>query len=244
MNFFQNILHSLGKFPKHLKEFTHIPKNLSSAFISPMCVFAVIAVLLIIFAIIKVRKIKFTTKLTAQIGISLAICVVLNMLKVYELPQGGSVTMGEMVPILLLSLVYGPEVGMLTGFLYGIISLILGPYVVHPLQLLFDYPLAFMCLGLTGYFKNSKLNNLDKKNRNFIDFLAYPVLPIFVGIFGRFICHLISGVIFFASEAPKGESPFLYSAIYNGSFLFVDFIICAVIFAIIPLKRMSAAIKG
>ena len=86
----------------------------------------------------------------------MALATILDMFKLTKLPNGGSVTLGAMVPIILMALLYGPEVGFLTGFLYGLIKLILGPYILHPLQVLFDYPLPFMALGLAGYFKTTK----------------------------------------------------------------------------------------
>lgn len=61
-----------------------------------------------------------------------------------------------MVPILLLTFAYGKEIGFLTGFLYGLISLITDPFILHPIQMLFDYPLPYLAIGLAGYFRNNK----------------------------------------------------------------------------------------
>ncbi|NEI39176.1 energy-coupled thiamine transporter ThiT, partial [Rhizobium leguminosarum] len=116
-----------------------------------------VGVLILIAVLLKVKKIKFTTKLVAQVGVVLALSTVLSLFKIYKLPQGGSVTLGSMVPILLIAFFYGPEVGFLTGFLFGIIDLMLEPYLLHPIQVLFDYPLPYMALGFAGYFKNKKL---------------------------------------------------------------------------------------
>ncbi|MBA5851430.1 energy-coupled thiamine transporter ThiT [Clostridium sp. cel8] len=200
-------------------------KNLKEISSHPNAVFALIALVLIILFIAKVKKIHFTTQLITQIGIALALATILKIFRIYHFPQGGSVTLGSMVPLLLMSFLYGPEVGFLTGFLYGIISLILDPYILQPIQVLFDYPLPFMALGLAGYFRNHKL------------------LGTGVAVFGRFICHFISGVLFFGSFAPNGMSPIIYSLSLNGSFLIVEGAICAVIIAVLPISQLESILK-
>ncbi|MTK11786.1 MAG: energy-coupled thiamine transporter ThiT [Clostridiaceae bacterium] len=196
------------------KNFLEIISHLTS-------IFAILGLILIIIFIAKAKKVKFTTHLISQIGIALALATVLKIFRIYHLPQGGSVTLGSMIPIILMAIFYGPEVGFLTGFLYGIITLILDPYILHPVQVLFDYPLPFMVLGLAGYFKNNKL------------------LGTFVALFARFLCHFISGVVFFGSFTPKGMSPVLYSLVVNGIFIGVEGAICMVIIALLPVKQLS-----
>ena len=90
---------------------------------------------------------------------------------IYHFPQGGGVTLGAMVPILLLSYIYGPLVGMLSGFLFGILSLFFNPYIMHPIQVLFDYPLPFAVLGLAGFFA-SKVNVKKQTTRTFYIWMA------------------------------------------------------------------------
>lgn len=158
--------------------------------------------------------------MVVQIGVALALATVLKIFRIYHFPQGGSVTLGSMIPILIMVFFYGSEVGFLTGFLYGIISLILGPYILHPVQVLFDYPLPFMAIGLAGYFRNNK------------------ILGTVVAVFARFICHFISGVVFFGSFAPKGMSTYLYSLTINGPFMAIEGGICIVIIAVLPIKQL------
>lgn len=197
-------------------------KNLGEIFKHPTSLAALLAVIILVVVAIKVKKVKLNTYMIAQIGIALALATVLKIFKIYHLPQGGSVTFGSMIPILLMALFYGPEVGFLTGFIYGIITLIMDPYILHPVQVLFDYPLPFMALGLAGYFR-------DKK-----------IVATIVAVFGRFICHFISGVVFFGSYAPKGQSPMLYSFLSNGVFMGVEGAICVVIMALLPVKQLYA----
>lgn len=196
-------------------------QNISEITKHPTSIFALLAVIIIFIFIAKVRKVKFSTRLIAQIGIALALATVLKVFRIYHLPQGGSITLGSMIPILLMAIIYGPEVGFITGFLYGIITLILDPYILHPVQVLFDYPLPFMALGLAGYFKNNR------------------ILGTIVALVGRFICHFISGVVFFGSYAPKGMSPAVYSLVSNGIFIGIEGAICIVIMMFLPVDRLK-----
>jgi len=192
---------------------------------SPITIFALLGVLLLIFAVLKIRKIKFTTQKITVIGISIALSTVLQFITILKLPQGGSVTAASMVPIVLVALFYGPEVGFLTGFLFGIINFIISPYALHPVQVLFDYPLPFMAIGIVGYFRNRNIQGI--------------LIGVVLAMLARFTCHFISGVVFFASSAPEGTSVYLYSLLYNGSYMSLETIITCVVIAILPLKRLS-----
>jgi thiamine transporter len=200
-------------------------KSITEIAKSPTTIFALLGVLLLIFAILKIRKIKFTTKKITLIGISIALATVLQLITILKLPQGGSVTAGSMVPIVLISLFYGPEVGFLTGFLFGIINFVMNPFALHPVQVLFDYPLPFMAIGIVGYFKSRNTKGI--------------LLGVVLAMLARFACHFISGVVFFGSYAPKGTSVYLYSLLYNGSYMSVETIVTCIIIGILPIKRLS-----
>ena len=198
---------------------SEISKNLLKIWADPTSVMALVGLVILIVVIIRIRKVQLTPRIMAHIGIMLALATVIKIVRLYHLPQGGSITAGSMIPILLLGIIYGPEIGFLAGFLYGIISLVTSPYILHPVQVLFDYPLPFIALGLVGYFHGR------------------PILGTIVAIFGRFICHFISGVVFFASYAPAGTSPYLYSLMVNGMFMGIEGAICIVIMYLLPIKR-------
>lgn len=201
-------------------------KSVQEIFKSPSSIAALIGMVLILIFLIAVKKVKLNTKILVQIAIALALATVLKIFRVYHLPQGGSITLGSMIPILLIAMFYGPEVGFLTGFLYGIITLIMDPYILHPIQVLFDYPLPFMMLGLVGYFKDRK------------------IIGTIIAIFGRFVCHFISGVVFFGSFAPEGMSPYIYSLLVNGIFLGIEGFICVLIIYLLPIKRLYEIVKN
>lgn len=194
----------------------------------PTSLAALIILLGLLVFVLITRKIKLTPLLMAQIGISVAICAVLNSLPLFKMPQGGSVTLASTLPIVIMAFAHGPEVGMLTGFIFGVVNLFLGPTIIHPLQTLLDYPLPFMLVGASGYMKNR-------------------FIGAFLGQFLRLTMHILSGVIFFSAYAPVGQQSglglWLYSAGYNGSFVAVEFIILTSILAIIPWQRFMSAVN-
>ncbi|MCG0275315.1 MAG: energy-coupled thiamine transporter ThiT [Thermosediminibacteraceae bacterium] len=140
-------------------------------------------------------------------ALMIAIATILSFIKPYQAPFGGSVTLGSMVPILLYSMRNGAAKGILAGVAYGLLQLVIEPYIVHPVQVILDYPLAFGLLGLSGLFGKR------------------IVAGVTVGILGRFLSHFLSGVIFFESNAPEGMNVLFYSAAYNGSYLLPELVI-------------------
>jgi len=161
-----------------------------------------------------------TTLILAEISVFVALATALSFIIVYTLPQGGAITAGSMVPILWLALRRGWKIGIVAGVLYGIIQLIILPYAYNPLQTMLDYPLAFGCLGLAGFFKR------------------WPVAGVFVGITARFIMHFISGAWYFAAIYAPTLNPFVYSAVYNASYLLPEMAIS--VFIIYLLNKSHA----
>jgi thiamine transporter len=155
--------------------------------------------------------VKSQTRILTEVVAAVALAYVLNLVVVFRLPQGGSVTAVSMVPLLWLALRRGPKIGVLGGVVYGLVDMFPQPYIVHPAQFLLDYPLAFGALGLAGFFKK------------------YPIAGVVVGIAGRFVCHFLSGVIFFWMYAPAGMNPAVYSALYNGSYLAVELVFSIIV---------------
>lgn len=202
--------------------FTNLPAKIGELISNPMTIFTLLGLLAILFVLLKVKNIKLDSTMITRIGLALALATVLNLFKIYSWPTGGGITLASMLPLILIALIYGPWIGMLTGFLFGGLSLITDPYILHPVQVLFDYPLPYLCLGIAGFFKDKNLKLM----------LFGSGLAIFL----RFLCHTISGVVFFAEFAPEGMSPLLYSLSVNGTLIGVDGIICLVALAFIPLK--------
>ena len=152
-------------------------------------------------------KTRFETRIIAETAVFVAFSTALSFIKLFSLPQGGSVTAASMVPVLWLALRRGAKIGLFACTVYGLVQLVVEPFIVHPAQVLLDYPIAFGALGLTGFFHNR------------------PFLGINIGIAGRFLAHFVSGVVFFATYAPEGMHPIIYSAIYNGSYLLPELVV-------------------
>ncbi len=157
------------------------------------------------------NKVKFDTKTVVYGGVCIAISFLLSYIRFYRWPQGGSITPGSMLPLFIYAYFFGPVAGITAGAAYGILQLIQDPYILHWAQVLLDYPLPFAAIGLAGFFpKNLRLG-------------------IFVGGFGRFFFHFLSGWIFFGSYAPPGMNPAIYSLAVNGPLIGTEVAICIAI---------------
>lgn len=200
--------------------FTSLPQNIFEIFKNPVSILTLIAFGIILLLLIKAKNIKFNPKMSAMIGLTLALTTILDLLKIYHFPQGGGVTLASMVPIILISYIYGPLVGMLTGFLFGILSLFFNPYMLHPIQVLFDYPLPYLSLGLAGFFPNKR------------------ILGAVIAVFSRYFFHFISGVVFFGSFAPDGVSPWIYSLSVNGLLGLAEGVICIAVLLVLPVNLL------
>ena len=88
----------------------------------------------------------------SEIVVFVGLATALSYVKVFSLPQGGSVTAGSMVPLIWLSLRRGPKIGLFACAVYGLVQLALEPFIFSPAQVLIDYPIAFGALGLAGFF--------------------------------------------------------------------------------------------
>jgi thiamine transporter len=168
----------------------------------------------------KDRNQVFSTRILAEIIVLVALAGALSLMShsFFSLPQGGSINVG-MVPIFWLALRRGPKIGIFAGAVFGVVDLAIEPFVVHPIQLILDYPLPFACLGLAGFFQK------------------LPIVGVIVGVTGRFISHFVSGIVYFPNYAPTGMSPVIYSAIYNATYLVPSMIVCAIIIGILQKSK-------
>lgn len=192
---------------------------------------------------LSMKKPTSSARWIAEGGICIALAKVLDLITIFRMPQGGSVTLGSMAPLFFFAIRWGWKKGLLVGGVYGLVNMLLGGYVVHPLQLIFDYPLAFAMCGLAGIPQSNKENE-------FKFYIPWMLL----GTVLRYLCHVISGCIFFGSisfengggSLAQAISPsnwansqtILYSLSYN-LFLLPDLLICFVIIGLLwkSLKR-------
>jgi oxaloacetate decarboxylase beta subunit len=113
---------------------------------------AVIVVLLLLIMIGGKNEKKTDVRALTLSALMIALATVLGQIKLFEMPQGGSVTLLSILPIAACGYLLGTRRGVMAGFCVGLINLIFGPYVIHPVQLLMDYPIAFGALGLAAVF--------------------------------------------------------------------------------------------
>lgn len=176
-------------------------------------------------------KKTWNVRMLAEGGMMIALATILSYIKVYEAPNGGSVTAGSMIPIILFAIRWGLTPGLGVGATYGVLQFALKPYFYHPIQFILDYPLAFGLLGLAGIAYYIK----DKSSvKGYIS----VSIAIFIGILGRMLSHVLAGVIFFAEYAGD-RNPWIYSIEYNAIYLVPEFIISCIIILLIwrPLQR-------
>lgn len=172
---------------------------------------------------------KLSTKQLVFCAMAMALATVTSCIKIWPMPMGGSVTLLSMLFISLIGYWYGLRTGLLTAIAYGILQLIIDPYVISLPQLFIDYIFAFGALGLSGLFTSSK-HGLYK------GYLA--------SILGRFVFSFISGVAFFGGSAAEyGLSVPIYSICYNGAYIFTEAVITLIIIALPPVKDALNRIK-
>ncbi len=162
---------------------------------------------------------KKTQKLT-EVAIAVALAVVCSFIKVLEMPQGGSVAL-TMIPIFIVAYRLGALWGITAGAVYGLISMVLAGTIYHPLSILLDYVLAFGLLGLSGLFKKT---------------LPGIIIGTCVGTAGRFLSSLISGAVLFASYAPEGQNPWVYSLVYQATYLIPELLISLIVLILLFTK--------
>lgn len=171
---------------------------------------------------------QMSTRQLVFCSMSIALATAASFIKLASLPFGGSITLFSMLFVSLIGYFYGAKTGLLTGFAYGILQLITGPYIYAPLQVLLDYPLAFGALGLSGFFHN-------KKNGLIIGYIT--------GAAGRYICHVISGYVFFAEYAPEGMNPMVYTLGYNLTYILPEVIATVIILCIPAVYKAIGQVK-
>ena len=112
---------------------------------------------------------------------------------------------------------------------YGILQMVVDPYIISVPQMLCDYIFAFGALGLSGVFSNAK-HGLVK---------GY-----LLGVVGRYVFSFLSGLIFFGQFAPEGMHPAVYSASYNGIYIFTEAILTIIIISIPAVSKALTNVKN
>lgn len=154
-------------------------------------------------------------------AISIALSFALSYARIFKLPQGGSVTFASLLPLMIYCCMFGTRRGIIVCTIYGVLQALQDPYIIHPMQFLLDYPLAFGLIGVSGIFMEKGVF----KDKKVVAFLLGGVIAVVL----RYACHVCSGVFAFADYADldKYGTAIAYSLAYN-SFAFVDMLIALV----------------
>ena len=169
-------------------------------------------------------------RIAAEIGLTIALAAVLQLIAVWQLPQGGSYSL-TMTPLFVLAILRGPRSGLIAGSLYGLVDFLIKPYPpLHPAQFILDYPLAYGLVGLAGIAANG-WKTLSDEGRGVTAFWMFALPGIALGAVGRYVSHVLSGLVFFSSYAIEaGQAPLIYSLVYN-VFVLVSAAACAAVTA-------------
>ena len=161
-------------------------------------------------------------------AICIALATVTGMIKLLHLPMGGSITLLSMLFACLPGYFYGWKTGLAAAVAYGILQFVTGPYVLYPIQVIVDYPLAFGALGLSGFFAERKYGLQA----------GYAA-----GCLGRWFFAFLSGWLFFGEYALEGWSPVVYSAVYNIIYIGAEMVITLIIISIPPVYKALKRVK-
>lgn len=139
-------------------------------------------------------------------GVTIALSFALSYIKLFSLPQGGSVTLASMLPLIVYSYVFGARKGLFAGVIYGLMQCLQSPQIYEPMQVLLDYPVAFGAIGLAGVSKNLKCLKTP---------LAKFIFGASLACIGRYVAHFLSGYYVFSSWAMEGYSTLGWAFVYN-----------------------------
>ena len=189
---------------------------------------AVIIVLFILILISGKKGKKTDVKGLVLSAIFVALYLVLNQITLFRMPQGGSITALSMLAISLCGFTLGTRRGVMAGLCAGLLSMIFNPYIIHPIQMLLDYPLAVGALAFGGFLRNKKGGLLT----------SY-----IFGVICRYICAFVSGTVFFGAYAPEGFNAVTWSLWYNLLYIDIEAAISIAVLCIPPVRNAFYRIK-
>lgn len=175
-----------------------------------------------------------TTRMLAEGAVMIALGLILGLIKLFEFPNGGSVSL-EMLPLLLFCVRWGMGRGFLCCLAFGILQIFVqGAVSWGWVSMLLDYIVAFAALGFAGAARGKKGG------------IFWGTV---IGCLCRFLVHFISGITVYRIVAPTDllgtvwDNPYLYSLVYNGTYMGIDMVLCLIIFGLLY-KSMNKFLTG
>ncbi len=179
------------------------------------------------------KKKIFNVKQLVFSAVSLALAFALSYVKIFRMPWGGSVTLCSMLFVTIIGYWYGPTIGLISAFAYGLLQFVQGgsSYMLSLNQVAMDYIVAFAALGLSGFFSR-------KKNGLLTGYL--------VGIFFRGLFHSIGGYLYWMDYMPENfpqSLAWIYPVAYNYAYIIAEGIITVIIISLPPVKKALTKVK-
>lgn len=179
------------------------------------------------------QRTRISTRQLVFCAAAIAVAFTLSYLRIFSMPWGGSVTLCSMLFVCLVGYFYGPKVGLMAAFAYGLLQLLQdgGSYMIHPFQVCCDYLFSFMALGLSGFFASRK-NGL--------------ITGYLVGILGRLVFLSLGGYIYWMSYMPDSFPKSLtavYPIVYNGSYIAAEGVITLLLLCVPAVRKGIAHVK-
>lgn len=158
------------------------------------------------------------TRMIVEAGLAMAISFILHHFILWQMPQGGAVKAANLVPLFFFAYRWGGKNGIWVAATYGLLRFILGfKFSVHIASIFLDYIVAYGCVGIAGFFAGSRVKAISG-----------AVLACLC----RWMASVISGAVVFAAYAPADQNPWVYSMLYNVSYMFPDMAINLVVLSL------------
>ena len=169
-------------------------------------------------------KTKTSKQIVAMIECSMmiALSTVFSLVKIVDMPYGGSVTIASMLPIVIAAYRHGFLWGLGTALTNSVIQLLLGINNLSYFStwqsilaiILLDYVVAFGVFALSGLFRKVE----KRQNLAFL----YGILLASVL---RYACHVISGATVWAGLSIPTNAALIYSLSYNATYMIPETIV-------------------
>ncbi|MGL4450789.1 MAG: energy-coupled thiamine transporter ThiT [Sarcina sp.] len=184
----------------------------------------IVSIAFVVFIGVGFSKKKPSLKKMIVIALFAAMAFILSFIKLFSLPQGGSINLLPFVPIMLISIFYGVTEGMTCGLIFGVLSLITGGHIVGIAEALMDYILANVTLGLAGIVGRNTKSKI----------LIGSIIAVLLSVFS----NILSGVYFYGMYAPPEMNLWWYSIIYNFSSVGIVGVLSIVVIMLLPVQKL------
>ena len=169
-------------------------------------------------------KVSHTQRLIES-ALLIAMGTVLSLIKIIDLPYGGSVTVASMLPVMIIAYRHGLGYGLVSAAVFGGIQQLLGLKTLSwvstwqsVLAVIFlDYVIAFAVIGFGGIFRR-------KLKDQALELSLGAVLVCAL----RYLCHFVSGVTVWTGFALPTMGAVVYSFAYNATYMLPEMIVMTV----------------